>query len=1137
MNAARLFSRLYLKVLPVWKKVNLGNSTRPHISLAFGRVTTRPPHVLGSPIDADQVWTRRMAADVETDVNHIVPTSNSVFEGLNFFLVQRLPFRSSYVAKIEAHGGRVVKLEQQADYIVADHLRRDCPPGSVSYTFLDTALKDGHLPDPADHVAGVPTGIVREVGSTLVPAKATRTAFTAEDDRVLWQWVERAKARGGMVKGNEIYKQLELRNSRHTFQAWRDRYIKKLMDKAPPGVINPVAVDSPPSSSFAPDQNEDDRWLRAGKRKGGDFDERKANSPEAKRARTSTSPPHAVSTEDDDFADFGAEEFKKLWEQADDIVRIDPDSVGEAWTAWAHEGMATMPHTPQEWRAFWERRVLPEYEKTHRKAKQTGKIQIDKEALTKQDAMSVVSTKKQKRSMKTEREAAQRQLALATHVESQNEHENQHKTQDFTGEVMSGSGIAAWGVQLTETKNDEVELLREDEMKVQSLESSTLSPAKKELKSIGAEDLSHDDVEEDESLAAVQMEAQKSFARPARGANCDVDSNAHQECRERWHVGNIPTHWSSSDISTSDANRATEAQLEFDPLDQDKDVLELEEGDPGDVKISTYLFEDGEVEDGLPGEEAFEADQSGAPLTEANLATQQAQHNMPPLCGTDLPVDGANKDPSHYLNSLQAATGGGRNQHVQTLKVGTPVQRLPLDDRIDEIDVTKRGIDGNEQKDNASELSSFAILKQAPSERDDEEILLSSFPSRKGILSRKALRLQRQSQSLDNQIVYPKLRPQDDTDDDEVLRSQPDIPPSVEYPVLPSWAEDTNEDEGNRILFSHVNHQHDRYRGNRDPKLSKDERSIEQDEFHRKNLDLGLAMPDAVFETSSPTKSVVSQVYLNKSLTRNRPGTRERRHRVNKADKDTRDSVSETDAEAAESQEVIELPSASSRSSSYQSTGSSPLFMVGQDIENGRNFDTQQIVNAETQVPDFSMPSPPAFDDKNSDERSNNYINSQSSSGRQSLHSCLIGTSKRTQRETAAASAMTQPRHKYVIPVDFQQSEKMDCEDIEAFISYVAVKYNIVDTAAILAALKATSARQELALIVLLEQKAARTLDGASREQCTKAMDLPGVWTQEEDRAVESGDARLLRKITEKHGWDECMSRMEFLTMWRQNET
>ena len=131
-----------------------------------------------------------------------------IFSGKRFFVAQRVPSRSRFLGDIEGNGGLIVRIEQQADFVIVDHLRKDAPPGSLSYTFIESALKDGTLPLEENHQAGVAQGTVREVGSRLVPGKNTRTPFTAEDDRVLYQWVHDCQMRGGSVKGNEIYKDL-----------------------------------------------------------------------------------------------------------------------------------------------------------------------------------------------------------------------------------------------------------------------------------------------------------------------------------------------------------------------------------------------------------------------------------------------------------------------------------------------------------------------------------------------------------------------------------------------------------------------------------------------------------------------------------------------------------------------------------------------------------------------------------------------------------------------------------------------------------------------------------------------------------------------------------------------------------------
>lgn len=132
-----------------------------------------------------------------------------IFAGKKFFLVQRLPTRSRFIADVEANGGELVKLEAQADYIIADHIRRDAPPHALSYRFIEEALREGELPSARAHLinataASVPSG----VSGVSAPSRSFRTPFTAEDDQELYAWVRSFEVQGGAVKGNEIYKQL-----------------------------------------------------------------------------------------------------------------------------------------------------------------------------------------------------------------------------------------------------------------------------------------------------------------------------------------------------------------------------------------------------------------------------------------------------------------------------------------------------------------------------------------------------------------------------------------------------------------------------------------------------------------------------------------------------------------------------------------------------------------------------------------------------------------------------------------------------------------------------------------------------------------------------------------------------------------
>lgn len=133
----------------------------------------------------------------------------SLFEGFKFFILQRCPTRSAFINQIRINGGEVVPLEKQADYVIGDHVRRDSPPGSISYTFIEQSLRDGKLANPEDHPAGPTERTAREAGSVARPTRKTKVPFTVEDDRVLYKWVKECQNKGGRALGNAIFMQLE----------------------------------------------------------------------------------------------------------------------------------------------------------------------------------------------------------------------------------------------------------------------------------------------------------------------------------------------------------------------------------------------------------------------------------------------------------------------------------------------------------------------------------------------------------------------------------------------------------------------------------------------------------------------------------------------------------------------------------------------------------------------------------------------------------------------------------------------------------------------------------------------------------------------------------------------------------------
>ncbi|KAK1087569.1 hypothetical protein LTR48_002469 [Friedmanniomyces endolithicus] len=711
----------------------------------------------------------------------VPPAVGGLFNGLAFFLLQRLPSRASYVDRLQANGGRVVKLEQQADHVIADHVKSGCPSGSISYTFIDAAIKDGTLPDPKDHLAGPAPGTVRSVGSTVAPGKRTRTAFTAEDDRVLWEWVERARSEGGSVKGNEMYKQLEAKNSRHPHQAWRDRYIKQLMGKPPPGVEVKIAANAPskaPSNPpVAPDKDADEEEEEG----------------------------------EEETAGFSKDDFEALTAEAADIVALGEDRVEEAWQAFA---TARPDHTAEEWRAYWEETVLPafkvtpaypeviagieqnrreEQEKAEKRAERRRKRaardkSVEEEPRAKRRSEQAV---KEERDLKSGNEAT---TARQTPEKVSSTHEQKRRREDSVPQSASQPRRK----KHVSSAADFADLFTSDEEVDGLLPPQPRSSKRAVIADDPIENLSTDrEVEEIPNRSSMKVKKTvhekkverrnhaQILVKQRRQARGDVADEADEQLRGELAASQNderPTLVDVDDLSelpTSDANRAAEPQVRREsaesmqvdgelgeasdkvigakhaeedgavedglprdqpdskskvpPVSNDVDVeglveprltredamaairekmahneVESDDGagrrftmaitgdageqtqirdpvvhaeadgiadEPRDTTISNHLVEDGEVEDGVPGEGTLDpdggfgagmppgddassddvdrSDAGGDALTTANLASQQAEHKAPVLRGVDLPEDDITEDQGVYASYLQ----------------------------------------------------------------------------------------------------------------------------------------------------------------------------------------------------------------------------------------------------------------------------------------------------------------------------------------------------------------------------------------------------------------------------------------------------------------------------------------------------
>lgn len=176
-------------------------------------------------------------AIVYTNMADSADVQGTVFADISFFIVQRVPQRSRYISLVESNGGRVVRLEAQADYLIADHLRHDAPAGSLSYKFIEESINQGQIPEDESPFLAGRRNSANPVTTAVASSskKSTRTPFTDDDDKLLYKWVHSAEDQGLATQGNTLYQVLAAHNPRHTHHSWRDRYIKVLSTRPPPG--------------------------------------------------------------------------------------------------------------------------------------------------------------------------------------------------------------------------------------------------------------------------------------------------------------------------------------------------------------------------------------------------------------------------------------------------------------------------------------------------------------------------------------------------------------------------------------------------------------------------------------------------------------------------------------------------------------------------------------------------------------------------------------------------------------------------------------------------------------------------------------------------------------------------------------
>lgn len=99
----------------------------------------------------------------------------------------------------------MVPLEKNADYLIADQARKDCPAGSLSYKFIEDSMSNGILQLEDRYRFGRDPEVARPVGHAGL-RKASRTPFSTEDDHALAKWV---LSHPTNRLGNAIYQDFE----------------------------------------------------------------------------------------------------------------------------------------------------------------------------------------------------------------------------------------------------------------------------------------------------------------------------------------------------------------------------------------------------------------------------------------------------------------------------------------------------------------------------------------------------------------------------------------------------------------------------------------------------------------------------------------------------------------------------------------------------------------------------------------------------------------------------------------------------------------------------------------------------------------------------------------------------------------
>lgn len=342
---------------------------------------------------------------VYNGVRNNQPSREGLFAGQRLWFSSTVPQKSRFIEDVKANGGEVVPLEKQADICLYDHARKNPPPGMYSYRFVEHSVRNGQREDLEAHrIGSLNRRAERPVGSVTLASKGSRNAFTEADDQMLWDWLKPLEGMRGSA-GNVIYQQLEAANPRHTFQSWRDRWLKYVQfqkreatrnaqlqhdaahvvpaPSTPKAKPRETPVSTGSRTSAAPrlavevPAEDSPRRKRGRPRK---FQRESSNDDTIEVASLNTSEqsqtpttrtgedegvrpqldkiPTSKTNDDAGSWDFSDEERVSLMDAAEVILRIPREEVGALWERMAE---SRQEHTSQQWRSYFDDIIVPLY--------------------------------------------------------------------------------------------------------------------------------------------------------------------------------------------------------------------------------------------------------------------------------------------------------------------------------------------------------------------------------------------------------------------------------------------------------------------------------------------------------------------------------------------------------------------------------------------------------------------------------------------------------------------------------------------------------------------------------------------------------------------------------------------------------